>query len=120
MLVSLFCMYFSFFYYCYIKQTMAIISFREIVLDNNQKFHYTVHPFEMKNSLGKVIALLQEYVITTSDTIVDPSYYKLYKTKEGYWYEIEAENSKPQKIIRQLKSAINSIETGFENNGAQK
>ena len=98
---------------------MAIISFQEVVLDNNQKFHYTVNPFEMKNSLGKVIALLQEYVITTSDTIPEPSYFKLYKTKEGYCYEIEAENSKPQKIIRQLKSAINSIEKGFENNGTR-
>jgi hypothetical protein len=89
---------------------MAIISSPEIVLDNNQRFHYTVHPFEMKNSLGKVIALLQEYEITSSATVFDQSSYKLYKTKEGNWYEIESENSKPDKIIRELKSAINFIE----------
>lgn len=92
---------------------MTTITSREIVLDNNQRFHYTVQPFEMKNSLGKVIALLQEYVITTSNKILEPSSYKLYKTKEGNWYEIESENSKPDKIIRELKSAINSIESDF-------
>ena len=89
---------------------MAIISSPEIVLDNNQRFHYTVHPFEMKNSLGKVIALLQEYEITSSTVVFDQSSYKLYKTKEGNWYEIDSENSKPDKIIRELKSAINFIE----------
>jgi hypothetical protein len=89
---------------------MPIISSLEIVLNNNQRFHYTVRPFELKNSLGKVIALLQEYEITSSATVFDQSSYKLYKTKEGNWYEIESENSKPDKIIRELKSAINFVE----------
>jgi hypothetical protein len=94
---------------------MAILFSQEIVLDNNQRYHYTVHPFEMKNSLGKVIALLQEYEITSTSFVPDPSIYKLYKTKEGNWYEIESENSRPDKIIRELKSAINSIESDFGN-----
>lgn len=94
---------------------MAIIFSHEIVLDNNQRFHYTVHPFEMKNSLGKVVALLQEYEIISSPVVPDQSFYKLYKTREGNWYEIESENSKPDKIIRELKSAINSVESAFNN-----
>jgi hypothetical protein len=94
---------------------MATIFSQQIVLDNNQRFHYTVHPFEMKNSLGKVIALLQEYEIIDSSVVPDQSFYKLYKTREGNWYEIESENSKPDKIIRQLKSAINSVESDFNN-----
>ncbi|MEO5908474.1 MAG: hypothetical protein ABIR50_07770 [Ginsengibacter sp.] len=94
---------------------MTIISSREIVLDNHQSFHYTIHPFELKNSLGKIIALLQEYEIISSNSILESSSYKLYKTKEGNWYEIESENS-PDKIIRELKSAINSIESDFEKN----
>ena len=89
---------------------MATIFSQQIILDNNQSFHYTIHPFEMKNSLGKVIALLQEYEITSSTVVFDQSSYKLYKTKEGNWYEIDSENSKPDKIIRELKSAINFIE----------
>lgn len=94
---------------------MATIFSQQIILDNNQSFHYTIHPFEMKNSLGKVIAVLQEYEIISSSPMLDPSSYKLYKTKEGNWYEIESGNSRPDKIIRELKSAINSIESDFDN-----
>jgi predicted transposase YdaD len=43
------------------------------------------------------------------------SFYKLYKTKEGNLYELESENLKPDKIIRELQSAINSIESDFDN-----
>ncbi|HEU5054280.1 MAG TPA: hypothetical protein VFT78_14270 [Hanamia sp.] len=93
---------------------MAIVSSKEIVLDNNQRFHYTVHPFEMKNPLGEAVALLQEYEITSSSTVSEEPFYKLYKTKEGNWYEIENQNSKPDKIIRELKLRINSIESDLE------
>ena len=91
---------------------MLTTSSEEINLRNNFRFKYTVHPFEMKNSLGKVIALLSEYVITRCDVGIDePVPYKLYKTKEGNWYEPESEIGKPDKIIRELKSAINSLES---------
>ena len=93
---------------------MATIFSQQIILDNNQSFHYTIHPFEMKNSLGKVIAVLQEYEIISSSPMLDQSLYKLYKTKEGNWYEIESVNSRPD-IIRELKSAIDSIESDFDN-----
>jgi hypothetical protein len=92
---------------------MTVISSQEIILDNKQRFHFEIYPFLMKNSLGKEIALLQEYDIRTCDEGVGQGY-KLYRTKEGNWYEIDSENSKPDKIIRELKSAINSIERGFE------
>ncbi|MGN6194701.1 MAG: hypothetical protein ACTHOB_07160 [Ginsengibacter sp.] len=85
----------------------------EIFLDN-QRFQFTIFPFEMKNSLGKVVAILQEYIITSDNNNFQQSSYKLYKTKEGNWYEIEPEDSKPDKTIRELKVAINSIESGLE------
>ncbi|HXS57469.1 MAG TPA: hypothetical protein VN726_15160 [Hanamia sp.] len=91
---------------------MTIISSQEIILDN-QKFRFEIYPYEFKNSLGRTVAFLQEYVISNCDGEVKQSF-RLYKTKEGNWYEIDSENSKPDKIIRELKSAINSIETGFE------
>ena len=94
---------------------MTTVSSGEIVLDNNQRFQYTVKHFEMKNSLGKVIALLQEYIITSSNSVCGQSSYKLYKTKEGNWYEIESKNSKPDTIVRKLKSAISSKESDFGN-----
>jgi hypothetical protein len=93
---------------------MAGITPNEIILENNIRFKFTVHPFEMRNSLGKVVAYLQEYEITPANTALNSSSYKLYKTKEGNWYEIESENSKPDKMIRELKSAINLMESGFE------
>lgn len=95
---------------------MAIVPSHEIVLDNGQRFYYTVRPFEMKNSLGKVIGILQEYEIHSSSEMFDEFPYKLYKTKEGNWYEIESENSGTNKIVRELKSIISALESDFENN----
>lgn len=82
----------------------------EIILDDNKRFHYSISPFEMKNSLGKVIATLSEYIFTSSNRS-DVTSYKLYKTKEGNWYEIESESIKSYTISRELKSAIDSIKT---------
>lgn len=95
---------------------MAIVPSHEIVLDNGQRFYYAVRPFEMKNSLGKVIGILQEYEIHRSSDKPDESPYKLYKTKEGNWYEIESENSKTDKIVSELKSILSALESDFENN----
>lgn len=89
-----------------------ITSSQQFFLDD-QRFQFEIFPFEMKNSLGKVVAILQEYIITRYDSGFGPSTYKLYKTKEGNWYEIESENVNPDKIIRDLKYAINSIEDNY-------
>lgn len=82
----------------------------EIILADNKRFYYSIRPYEMENSLGKVIATLAEYIFTSSDGS-DVTSYKLYKTKEGNWYEIESESINSYAVIRELKSAIDSIKT---------
>lgn len=62
---------------------------KEIILNDGSEFYYTVHPFEMKNILGAVIAVLDEYLFTKKGSSAT---YKLYRTKDGNWYENERQN----------------------------
>jgi hypothetical protein len=78
---------------------------KEIILEDGRHFSYTITPAEIANSLGAAVAVLDEYFITDSNGET----YKLYKTNEGNWYEIEdvytiANNS----ILRTLKLAIDN------------
>ena len=58
-------------------------------------------------ALGTVIALLQQYTFSAGDAMNKPAEYKLYKTKEGNWYDVEQSGVLMEKnIIRMLKSAI--------------
>jgi len=79
----------------------------QITLEDSSQFYYTISPYELTNSLGNIIAVLQEY------NFADPAGFngqfsgKLYKTKEGNWYDIEDVNIFSDKgIVRMLKSAI--------------
>ena len=81
----------------------------EIILEDGGPYFYTIRPFEMKNVLGVVVAVLDEYLFTKSGT---SETYKLYRTKEGNWYEIS--NSVPVEnipILRELKTVISMMET---------
>ena len=80
----------------------------EIILEDGDHYFYAIQPFEMKNVLGAVVAVLDEYLFTKSGTTET---YKLYRTKEGNWYEIS--NSVPVEnipILRELKIGINMME----------
>ena len=77
------------------------------LLSNGQKYFYTTTPVEIKNILGTSITLLQEYPITD----VNGKSHKLYKTKEGNWYDMpEANLTVDNTVLMSLKSAINSQE----------
>jgi hypothetical protein len=57
--------------------------------------------------LGTITAILEEYLITNSAG----EKYKLYKTKEGNWYDVEGANPGADfSVLRALKLAINSHE----------
>lgn len=81
---------------------------KEIILEDGRHYFYIIQPFEMKNMLGAVVAVLDEYYFTkkgSSET------YKLYKTKDGNWYDIS--DSIPLEnilILRELKTTINMME----------
>ncbi len=48
-----------------------------------------IRTFEITNALGVIIAVLDEYFIINKDEDV----FKLYKTKEGNWYDFHGFNS---------------------------
>lgn len=81
----------------------------QITLEDNSLFYYTIKPYELINALGNIIAVLQEYNFTKKDDNNTQFSCKLYKTKEGNWYDIEDEKIVNEKgILRLLKSAMNA------------
>lgn len=85
----------------------------QITLEDNNRFYYTISPFELTNALGSIIAVLQEYNFTKIDDTFGQFSCKLYRTKEGNWYDIEVTKIVTEKgILRLLKSAIDAKENG--------
>jgi hypothetical protein len=80
---------------------------RVVVTEDNSQYFYNVTPVEIPNALRTAVTILQEYSITD----VFGENYKLYKTKEGNWYEIKSANSSANHLLLlRLKKAINSQE----------
>ncbi|HTL08889.1 MAG TPA: hypothetical protein VL307_11545 [Chitinophagaceae bacterium] len=90
----------------------------ELVLPGGSRFQYSVHPFELKNAVGAVVAVLREYRFTTvlQDGAQPPM--SLYKTEEGNWYDMPAAPvTRANLLLWQLKSAIDSKEAAELNSG---
>ena len=82
-----------------------------INLEDNSQFYYTISPYELTNALGSIIAILQEYNFTKKGDNNGQFSCKLYRTKEGNWYDIEEAKIVTEKsILRMLKSAIDTKE----------
>lgn len=87
---------------------------KEIILSDNSKFFYTISPFEMTDALGHVVAILQEYTFIKIVEDNNEIYYKLYRTKDGTWYEINSiKNSEDNNIVRQLKTSFLANEATY-------
>ena len=83
----------------------------QIILEDNSQFYYTISPYELINALGSIITVLQEYNFTKKGDNNGQFTCKLYRTKEGYWYDIEEAKIVTEKsILRMLKSAIDTKE----------
>ena len=83
----------------------------QITLEDNSQFYYTITPYELINALGNIIAILQQYNFTKKDDNGGQFSCKLYRTKEGNWYDIEEAKILTEKgILRMLKSAIDAKE----------
>lgn len=81
---------------------------KQILLDDGRKFQYVITKVEVQNVLGVVAAVLQEYFITSEDGLV----YKLYKTREGNWYDLDSQNSPlVQTILQRLKRVVEEVES---------
>ena len=82
-------------------------------MEDNSQFNYTIIPYELTNALGNIIAVLQQYNFTKKDDNNGQFSCKLYKTKDGNWYDIEEAKMLAQKaVLRMLKSAIDAKENG--------
>ena len=93
------------------RDTITNLFSNRITLEDNSQFYYTISPYELTNALGHIIAILQEYNFTKNDDNSGQFSSKLYKTKEGNWYEIqEAKLATEKGILRLLKSAIEAKE----------
>jgi len=78
---------------------------KEIVLSDNSRFSYSVKQVQITNILGAAVAVLDEYFITNSAG----ENYKLYKTKEGNWYDVpEANKGIDKGVLLRLKLGIDS------------
>lgn len=81
---------------------------KELILKDGSCYLYTTLPYEMKNVLGAVVALLNEYSFIkkgTSET------FKLYRTKEGNWYNLGENTYTTQtQLFLEIKTAISVFE----------
>lgn len=78
---------------------------KQIIFGDNNQFSYTRKQVEIKNILGAAVAVLDEYSITDSTG----EKYKLYKTKDGIWYDLpEANTGIAKSILLALKLKIDN------------
>lgn len=78
---------------------------KQIIFGDDKHFSYTRKQVEIKNILGAAVAVLDEYSITDSAGVN----YKLYKTKDGNWYDLpEANTGIAKSILPALKLKIDN------------
>lgn len=83
-----------------------------VILEDNSQYSYTVHPFELRNALGNIVAVLKEFVFTKSQDSAEHNCYKLYQTKEGNWYDIaDLKSPVEYNLLRRLKTAMDMKKT---------
>jgi hypothetical protein len=89
------------------REALKHIFSNQITLEDKSQFYYTVKPYDLVNALGNIIAVLQEYHFTNKDETAGQVFCKLYKTKEGSWYDLQDGcNYSDKSLLRMLKSAI--------------
>lgn len=82
-----------------------------VLQTSNQTLYYSTVEAEIKNPIGKVSATLIEYVITTGKEDASNIFCKLYKTKEGFWYDpANPEDALDIKTKHNIKAAIDAAE----------
>ncbi len=77
----------------------------QVILEDKSVVFYSIRPFEIKNALGVVVAVLDEYFITNKEGDI----FKLYKTNEGNWFDLPSVIvSDNYTFLRQLKVALDN------------
>jgi hypothetical protein len=92
-------------YFRHMEIELKTEEIKYLFLGDNSQFSYTIRQVEITNALGTAVAALDEYFITDSAGEI----YRLYKTKEGNWYELTEESDTDRNtIIRSLKIALDN------------
>jgi hypothetical protein len=96
------------------REALKHLYSNQITLEDNSQFYYTINPYELTNTLGNIVAVLQEYNFTKKDDNNESFCCKLYKTEEGNWYDITAEkNTENSALLRALKLAVDAKENNI-------
>jgi len=82
-----------------------------ILKTSNQVLYYSTEEAVIKNPIGKVSATLVEYVISSCKEDEGDIFCKLYKTKEGFWYDPSCIDDKiDTRTKHNIKAAIDDAE----------
>ena len=101
----------QFIYTCSMRNSLKNLFSEQIKLEDGTEYFFTTKPFELTNTLGQTVAVLQEYHFTKKGIEQEPFEIKLYKTKDGNWYdkdELPSANTYP--VLRALKTAVDCHE----------
>ena len=93
------------------REALKHIYSNQLMLEDKSQFYYTIKPYELTNALGNIVAILQEYHFTKKGDDTEQFFCKLYKTKEGSWYDLQDGcNYTEKSLLRMLRSAIDTKE----------
>lgn len=82
----------------------------QLNVENGGTYFYSTQPYEVKNALGSVIAVVTEYTINKKGSTET---FRLYRTKDGNWYDVEGSiNAMPNETIASIKLAIDKVLIG--------
>lgn len=98
-------------YYCEMRDSLKHVFSQQVALEDGSVYYYSVSSYDLKNALGNNVAALQEYSFTKKGDENGGFSCKLYKTKDGNWYDFEdAKSAVEMTISRLLKSAVDAKE----------
>ena len=98
-------------YYCEMRNSLKHLFSNQVKLEDGSIYYYSISPYELKNTLGQNIAILQEYNFSKKKDESGQATSKLYKTKDGNWFDFEdARTATEMAISRLLKSAVDAKE----------
>ena len=81
-----------------------------LILKDGRTFEFFTGFVNIKNPLGAVRAILKEYTLTETSLADEKPVYKLYKTKDGYWYDYPSAERPNPLLIMVLKAALDEKE----------
>ena len=85
------------------------MNYTMIIVQDGKKYFYTTDMVHAENALGIVKATLLEYSIYTA-TENDKLLCKLYRTKDGYWYDMPGQKTINALLSTLLKKTIDEYE----------